>query len=127
VSKDEFHSRQLCRQTSNTSYNSRRSSSENGYSKRSFIRQTSDLNITQNINEIKEFMASTFPGSQLKSFHSNLLQYSISDAKLSWSQIFGRIERAKNRLNIEDYSIGQTTLEQIFLSFARKQREAKDS
>jgi ATP-binding cassette subfamily A (ABC1) protein 3 len=36
------------------------------------------------------------------------------------------IEKAKDGLNIEDYSVGQTTLEQIFLSFARKQRETSD-
>ncbi len=85
-----------------------------------------DFVLTQNINEVKLFMEKSFPGSELIAIHNNLLHYYISDTSLSWAIIFGIIERAKERLNIEDYSIGQTTLEQIFLSFARKQREAKD-
>ena len=31
------------------------------------------------------------------------------------------MERAKVRYNIEDYSVSQTTLEQVFLNFARAQ------
>jgi ATP-binding cassette subfamily A (ABC1) protein 3 len=85
-----------------------------------------DMVLTQNINEVKLFMEKSFPGSELKAIHNNLLHYYISDTSLSWAIIFGLIERAKERLNIEDYSIGQTTLEQIFLSFARKQREDID-
>jgi ATP-binding cassette subfamily A (ABC1) protein 3 len=71
-------------------------------------------------------MDHSFPGSQLKTIHNNLLHYNISDETLPWSRIFGLIEKAKDGLNIEDYSVEQTTLEQIFLSFARKQRETSD-
>ena len=38
------------------------------------------------------------------------------------SQIFGAIERNKTSLHIEDYSVSQTTLEQVFINFARAQR-----
>jgi len=87
---------------------------------------SSDHILTQNISRVKTFMSTSFASSQLKAIHNNLLHYSINDETLPWSQIFGRIERAKDDLCIEDYSIGQTTLEQIFLSFARKQRESAD-
>lgn len=40
---------------------------------------------------------------------------------LSIAQIFNLIETNKDNLNIETYSLSQTTLEQVFLSFARKQ------
>ena len=89
-------------------------------------RQTSEMICAQNLSAVKDFMSTTFPGCQLKAVHNNLLEYNIADDKLTWSQIFGRIERAKDRIKIEDYSIGQTTLEQIFLSFARKQRESSE-
>lgn len=36
--------------------------------------------------------------------------------------MFGLMEDAKKRLNIEDYSLGQTSLEQIFLLFTKFQR-----
>lgn len=42
---------------------------------------------------------------------------------MPWSKMFGIMERAKRELAIEDYSIAQTTLEQIFLQFTKYQRE----
>lgn len=42
---------------------------------------------------------------------------------LKWSSMFGLMETAKKTLHIEDYSISQTSLEQVFLSFAQFQRE----
>lgn len=35
------------------------------------------------------------------------------------------MEEAKIKFNIEDYSLSQTSLEQVFLSFAKLQREEK--
>ena len=37
-------------------------------------------------------------------------------------QVFGLMERHKEQLFIEDYSVSQTTLEQVFINFARAQR-----
>ena len=38
-------------------------------------------------------------------------------------QMFGKVEGAKNQLFIQDYSISQTSLEQIFNQFAAQQEE----
>jgi len=44
--------------------------------------------------------------------HHNMLQYQLGpDIKLS--QLFGQIETVRERLNIEDYSVSQTTLDQV--------------
>ena len=118
--------RQVSRQFSNHSQKRRSSLDSNKVSQFVYQRQASEMITAQNTTDVKEFMSSAFPGCQLKAVHNNLLEYSINDDSLTWSQIFGRIERAKNRVNIEDYSIGQTTLEQIFLTFARKQRESSE-
>lgn len=37
--------------------------------------------------------------------------------------MFGRMEAAKQELYIEDYSISQTSLEQVFLTLTKFQRE----
>lgn len=37
--------------------------------------------------------------------------------------MFGLMEDAKDRIDIEDYSISQTSLEQVFLSFTKYQKE----
>ncbi|XP_054158739.1 phospholipid-transporting ATPase ABCA3-like [Oppia nitens] len=83
-----------------------------------------DLVLDHNIDELKQSMDRWFPGCcHLMEIHYNLLNYHIDDPSISWSHIFGTIEKAKVLLNIEDYSVGQTTLEQIFLEFAKKQKE----
>ena len=70
----------------------------------------------------KEFMEEWFPGSVLKDEHLGMLHYHICSKRVTWAQLFGTIERVKWNFNIEDYSVSQTTLEQVFLNFARGQR-----
>lgn len=51
------------------------------------------------------------------------LTYYINNTKLKWSTMFGIMERGKEELlSIENYSLTQTTLEQIFLDFAQHQK-----
>lgn len=57
--------------------------------------------------------------------YSGLLTYFIPNSNLKWSAMFGLMEEAKVKFNIEDYSLSQTTLEQVFLSFAKLQHEEK--
>jgi len=45
--------------------------------------------------------------------YEGLLTYFITNPTLTWSTMFGMMERAKRQLNIEDYSLGQTSLEQV--------------
>ena len=40
------------------------------------------------------------------------------------AELFGIIESNKETLNIETYTLSQTTLEQVFLSFAREQKNS---
>jgi len=44
------------------------------------------------------------------------------DTGLSWSKVFQVMENAKTEAGILDYSLSQTTLEKVFLSFAKHQR-----
>lgn len=55
----------------------------------------------------------------------DILTYHVPDlenspeTKIKWSHLFGLMEEAKKSLNIADYSLGQTTLEQVFLYFTK--------
>ena len=61
---------------------------------------------------VEDFVSQTFRSAELREQHHNMLQYQLkSNVKLSY--IFGQIERARERLNIEDYSVSQTTLDQV--------------
>jgi hypothetical protein len=59
----------------------------------------------------------TFTGVEMLERYHNRLKYRVPDASLV--QLFEAIEHNKQRLSICEYSIGQATLEQIFVSFAR--------
>ena len=74
-----------------------------------------------NMTPIRNFIEETFPGCVLKDIHQGMVHYHIAKDKVSWSQIFGTIERVKEQYDIEDYSVSQTTLDQVFLNFARAQ------
>jgi len=70
---------------------------------------------------VQEFIESTFPGSILKDMHEGLVHYQIVDPSVTLGRLFGTMESVRERLNIEDYSVSQTTLEQVFINFARAQ------
>uniref|UniRef100_A0A671YNB0 ATP binding cassette subfamily A member 3 n=1 Tax=Sparus aurata TaxID=8175 RepID=A0A671YNB0_SPAAU len=65
----------------------------------------------------KDFIESTFPGSQLKDEHQGMVHYHLTDKTLTWAQVFGTLEAAKEKYRIEDYCVSQISLEQVFLSF----------
>uniref|UniRef100_A0A8C7YEB2 ATP-binding cassette, sub-family A (ABC1), member 3b n=1 Tax=Oryzias sinensis TaxID=183150 RepID=A0A8C7YEB2_9TELE len=69
----------------------------------------------------KDFIESTFPGSQLKDEHQGMVHYHLTDKALTWAQVFGTLEAAKEKYQIEDYCVSQISLEQVFLSFAQFQ------
>uniref|UniRef100_A0A452TYF9 ATP-binding cassette sub-family A member 3-like n=1 Tax=Ursus maritimus TaxID=29073 RepID=A0A452TYF9_URSMA len=77
------------------------------------------------LDGIKYFITLTFPGSVLKQENQGILTYYIPSKDNSWGKVFGILEDAKEQFNLEDYSISQITLEQIFLS-AFSSAETKD-
>lgn len=52
--------------------------------------------------------------------YQGLLTYYVPQTnEVKWSSMFDLMETAKRELGIEDYSLSQTTLEQVFLSFSK--------
>uniref|UniRef100_A0A4X2M0G3 ABC transporter domain-containing protein n=1 Tax=Vombatus ursinus TaxID=29139 RepID=A0A4X2M0G3_VOMUR len=66
----------------------------------------------------KEYIMVAFPGSTMIQEHQGMVQYRIPSENLSWAKVFGMLESIKEEYNLKDYSISQTTLEQVFMSFA---------
>jgi len=62
-------------------------------------------------------------------FFQNVLQYQILNTEMPWNEIFQTIEDCKglHKNLIEEYSVSETTLEEVFLSFARKQYPNRDA
>ncbi|NXK74890.1 ABCAD protein, partial [Amazona guildingii] len=63
-----------------------------------------------------------FPGTQFKGQHLNLLEYHVPQSQGCLAELFRVLENQKTFLQIEHYSISQTTLEQVFINFATHQQ-----
>ncbi|KAK7881153.1 hypothetical protein WMY93_029562 [Mugilogobius chulae] len=71
------------------------------------------------LNPAEAFMESSFPGCIQREKHYNTLQYKLSSSSLA--RVFQMVLANKDKLNIEDYSVSQTTLDQVFVNFAKQQ------
>jgi len=85
-----------------------------------------ESSLSDRIDNFVNFVAETFVGSELKDRHEGLLHFQVPIEEMTWSKIFGTIERAKKKYFLEDYSVSQTSLEQVFISFARPQHVARE-
>lgn len=74
--------------------------------------------LERDVTVIHNFVVKTFPGAELKERHEELLVYFVEKKTTTWWKMFGIMEGAKKRLNIEDYSLGQGTLEQVCIEGA---------
>uniref|UniRef100_A0A671P4B5 P-type phospholipid transporter n=1 Tax=Sinocyclocheilus anshuiensis TaxID=1608454 RepID=A0A671P4B5_9TELE len=75
------------------------------------------------LQPVKKFIESELPGSTLKEKHRNMLQYQLPSSLTSLAHIFSILAKNKEFLRIEDYSVSQTTLDQVFVNFAKDQSD----
>ena len=75
---------------------------------------------------LQNWFARKFPGCGVKDSHHGYVLYHVPSATHTWAQVFASMERASHQHGLEDYSVGQTTLEQVFLYFTRAQRLGED-
>uniref|UniRef100_A0A3P9K113 ATP-binding cassette, sub-family A (ABC1), member 4b n=1 Tax=Oryzias latipes TaxID=8090 RepID=A0A3P9K113_ORYLA len=69
------------------------------------------------LEPVETFMETSFPGCVQREKHYNTLQYQIASSSLA--RIFQLVVVNKDRLSIEDYSVSQTTLDQVCHLVAR--------
>jgi ATP-binding cassette subfamily A (ABC1) protein 3 len=75
------------------------------------------------VSRVQQYMNKEFPSAVLRDSHQCLFHYHITDPSVKWSHIFRVMESAKKEYNFEDYSVSDTSLEQIFITFARTQNQ----
>ncbi|XP_034157069.2 phospholipid-transporting ATPase ABCA1 isoform X1 [Pangasianodon hypophthalmus] len=78
------------------------------------------------LSAVEEFVTQAFPDSVLKEKHHNTLQYQMPHKEGALSHIFSQFSRNQHTLGVEDYSVSQTTLDQVFVNFAQQQHDAED-
>lgn len=67
--------------------------------------------LSPELEPVESFMEGSFPGCVQQEKHYNTLQYKIASTSLA--RIFQLVVANKDRLSIEDYSVSQTTLDQV--------------
>uniref|UniRef100_A0A673JU23 ATP-binding cassette sub-family A member 2-like n=2 Tax=Sinocyclocheilus rhinocerous TaxID=307959 RepID=A0A673JU23_9TELE len=55
--------------------------------------------------------------------HHTKIQYQLKSENISLAQVFSKMEQVVEVLSIEDYSVSQTTLDNVFVNFAKKQSD----
>ncbi|XP_063533945.1 phospholipid-transporting ATPase ABCA3-like [Cydia strobilella] len=78
------------------------------------------------IAAVKCYVETNFTAPKLMEEYQGLLTYYLPDRSVAWSKMFGTMERCRQHHDVEDYTISQTTLEQIFLQFTKYQREMSE-
>ncbi|XP_066124804.1 retinal-specific phospholipid-transporting ATPase ABCA4 isoform X3 [Saccopteryx bilineata] len=81
-------------------------------------------NLLPDLNPVEQFFQGNFPGSVQRERHYNMLQFQVSSSSLA--RIFRLLISHKDSLLIEEYSVTQTTLDQVFVNFAKQQTETHD-
>lgn len=62
---------------------------------------------------VDTFIQNSFPGIQLKERHQNVLQYQLPSQACSLACVFELLSNNYEELGIVDYSVSQTTLDQV--------------
>ncbi|XP_036901420.1 retinal-specific phospholipid-transporting ATPase ABCA4 isoform X3 [Sturnira hondurensis] len=76
------------------------------------------------LNPVEQFFQGNFPGSVQRERHYNMLQFQVPASSLA--RVFRLLISHKDSLLIEEYSVTQTTLDQVFVNFAKQQTETHD-
>ncbi|XP_026178352.1 ATP-binding cassette sub-family A member 2 isoform X2 [Mastacembelus armatus] len=78
---------------------------------------------SSNVKEVVRFFNRNFPEAVLKEHHHTKVQYQLKSERIPLAQVFSKMEQVVEVLGIEDYSVSQTTLDNVFVNFAKKQSD----
>ena len=86
------------------------------------LKSTKEPKAEETLNALKCSVIGRFDSCLVTDQHLDYIHFHVSNPATSWASLFTSMEAAKTEFPvIQDYSITETTLEQIFLDFARGQ------
>ncbi|XP_023798605.1 ATP-binding cassette sub-family A member 7 [Cyanistes caeruleus] len=74
---------------------------------------------------VQTLLQQHFPGIVLREQHGGLLQYHLPARVTSLATVFSLLAAHRGPCHIEDYSVSQTTLDQVFVHFAQEQSDGE--
>ncbi|XP_049732054.1 phospholipid-transporting ATPase ABCA7 isoform X6 [Elephas maximus indicus] len=76
---------------------------------------------------VAEFVAAAFPGAELREAHGGRLRFHLpADGACTLARIFGELTAHGAEHGVEDFSVSQTTLEEVFLYFSKDQGKEEE-
>ena len=72
--------------------------------------------LTAQVEQLTGFVKEMFPSAVTISENGGLLTFQIPKEEMRMGLVFSRLEESKKELCIEDYSVAQPTLEQVWWS-----------
>ncbi|XP_064371423.1 glucosylceramide transporter ABCA12 isoform X2 [Dromaius novaehollandiae] len=78
---------------------------------------------TVSTETLTQFMKSHFPNACLKDRHFNMVEYHVPVSAGGVANIFDLLETNKTAFKIRHFSVSQTTLEEVFINFAKDQAD----
>uniref|UniRef100_A0A8C7RNS4 ATP-binding cassette sub-family A member 2 n=1 Tax=Oncorhynchus mykiss TaxID=8022 RepID=A0A8C7RNS4_ONCMY len=78
---------------------------------------------SSSVKEVVRFFNRNFPEAVLKESHHTKVQFQLKSERISLAQVFSKMEQVVEVLGIDDYSVSQTTLDNVFVNFAKKQSD----
>uniref|UniRef100_A0A4W5PCN1 ATP-binding cassette sub-family A member 2 n=1 Tax=Hucho hucho TaxID=62062 RepID=A0A4W5PCN1_9TELE len=78
---------------------------------------------SSSVKEVVKFFNRNFPEAVLKESHHTKVQFQLKSERISLAQVFSKMEQVVEVLEIDDYSVSQTTLDNVFVNFAKKQSD----
>jgi Na+-transporting NADH:ubiquinone oxidoreductase subunit NqrF len=76
------------------------------------------------MESFKKHIINQFDGCLVKDEHKDYVHFHVTNPTTPWAYLFSTMESAKDQFPaVSDYSVSETTLEQVFLSFAKEQRK----
>ncbi|XP_048411407.2 ATP-binding cassette sub-family A member 5 isoform X2 [Stegostoma tigrinum] len=91
------------------------------------IKLKGEMTEAQQISDIHDKIMQIFPQASRQESFVAMLTYKIpKDDVNSLSKAFSKLEEAKRSFDIEEYSFSQSTLEQVFMQFAKEQENNEE-
>ncbi|CAC5402030.1 ABCA2 [Mytilus coruscus] len=72
---------------------------------------------------VENYIRRNLADAVLKEHHFNMLQYGIGIDQVTVGDIFRKMEEIEKDMDIEDYSVSQNTLDNVFINFVKQQVE----
>ncbi|XP_078427106.1 cholesterol transporter ABCA5 isoform X1 [Cetorhinus maximus] len=91
------------------------------------IKLRGEMTEAQRVSDIHDKIMQIFPHASRQESFVAMMTYKIpKDDVKSLSKAFSKLEEAKHSFDIEEYSFSQSTLEQVFMQFAKEQENSEE-